>query len=202
MCIRDRIDTPYAVWMESNPDNLIWRVFLYFVPLLAGIAIETVQFKGKKIVSVFCVGGIMVVLPFVLNAYLYFMTLTQRTMQIETVKIQRVIYNNHNTLLDSLYYKNSFLHMMLYLFIAFIVGGVLAVYCSGWQQWCNKKWIGIVITYGTVIAMHILPWKSTDILNFIKQVSEEIYIYQMVGVLGCLFIAALFLNLKNRKHNT
>lgn len=138
-------ETVYSMWIESFSASELQSIFFLLIPLFAAMAMSDVYITDKatgyldiilnrdsgcksyfKILFYmnFIASGLCVLIPLIINLYLCLLVCPDRKPDIVIDGTNIINYYGTDTLLPQLYYEHPHIHVLIYLLLGFLVGGI------------------------------------------------------------------------------
>lgn len=161
----------YDIWIGGFTGSIFAMLLYLIIPLLvafpmAGFYLEdkksgyftfiqarrkTKQYFINLILCNFIVGGIALIFPLLLNIYMCYLFVPDKKLDFIVGETHNVTLYGGQVLFPELYYEHPLLHLILSIFIAFLVGGILATIAIAFSSYAKNiftVWISaFVINY-------------------------------------------------------
>ncbi|WP_167628837.1 hypothetical protein [Listeria valentina] len=202
--------SPYTRWIESFTGSEVPHLLFKFMPIIAAMAaadiyasdkkagfFDHIYLKRKKISYFanlygynFILGGVIFIAPLLLNIYGCFMLLPNHQPDLVVTTNEAVPLLNSTTLFPELYYAHPFLHMLMYIGIAFFSAGMFATIALAVGMFLKQSFVIFLTAYIIdYLWNYVIPDDVENVLSyyptlFSKQITSPVLSWQiMVGVL-------------------
>ncbi len=204
-------NTPYTIWLESFSPSRLPQIYFQIFPILAVLPMASIYFKDKKsgyinhILSCgkgktyfsvmflinFFASGFTLAIPLLLNIYCCFMTLPNQKPTIGSMYSQIFfLMYPHDTFCMELYYQHPFLHLLLYVLIAFLIAGIMGSFGLAISFYVKKIFLVYLIPYIILNIITIIGGERYDLMKMIRQSSDDVYLSVLVTLAVLLMAAA------------
>lgn len=191
LSFRDKLQTSvYTRWIESFTGSPLPQIYWMVFPLLVVIPFASIlradqknnyfyliQVKGnskhymnRAFIMNFLVGGLVGTIPLALNFYVLATILPAIKPNLVLDGDGNITINKMSlTIFPDLYYSHPLIHVCLFLFIAFLVGGLLACLAFSIGMWTRSVFLTISSSFILIyMARFFLPspnkfWESSII---------------------------------------
>lgn len=174
-------ETVYSMWIESFSASELQSVFFLLIPLFAAMAMSDVYITDKatgyldiilnrdsgrksyfKILFYmnFIASGLCVLIPLIINLYLCLLVCPDRKPDIVIDGTNIINYYGTDTLLPQLYYEHPHIHVLIYLLLGFLVGGIFGSVALASSFFVKNRflvWVGpLVCNYFYMLLINML----------------------------------------------
>lgn len=163
--------TPYNMWIESVTASQFPSIFFTILPIIAALPMAGTYFRDKNngyIDLIMCkgngkiyfkslfglnflAGGFAIALPLILNVYLSFMVLIDRKPDLVTDDPLNITVFDPITIFPELYFSHPLVHMLLYIFIGFMMAGMMASVALAFSLFLKNRFFvylsSFILTY-------------------------------------------------------
>lgn len=164
----------YTIWMGGFNGSIYASLFYLLVPLLAAIPMadtwlsdrqsgyyqfvqtrnKTKQYFRGLYVCNFTAGGLVTIFPLAINLYACFLLVPDEKPDLILWDTHTVSLYGKETLFPSVFYDYPLLHICLFLFFAFCIGGLLA---------------GVALAFSGLLKNIFMVWVSVFVLNYLYE---------------------------------
>ncbi|MDU6480896.1 MAG: hypothetical protein E6538_02805 [Paeniclostridium sordellii] len=195
--------SPFRIWFGNDISSFYPQIFFMIFPILSSIPFansywidknsgfsknictrcKKINYITSKYIINFIVGGIVVIIPFIVSIYIVFMILPAvKPSVFYTYDLAKSMFNN-------LYYSNPYIYIFAYLLIYFMYGGVYASIGLTVSIFSKNKFSSVAVPSLVYISMYILETLG------LPQLVPSIFFNAMQPVIGINInsIIAIFL---------
>jgi len=193
----------YSHWFESLTGSPFPGVYWMLFPIVVAMPLSTmvredkkqnyfylIQLKGKtteclnKVFKLnFVVGGVTGILPIVLNIISIAMILPAIKLNLVADGDGNITLNHMSlTLFPTLYYDHPLIHTSIYLFIGFMVGGMLATMAFVISLWSKKSFFALTGVFLLIYSIRFIL--SENLRHFFSSIIPTDYTNQISQVHG------------------
>lgn len=162
--------TPFMQWIGENSNGTYKLTFFMIIPILAIVPYADSYWMDKysgfakniyartsknqyiisKIIATFTTGGLVVVIPMILNIYLLFLILpSYHPGLFENFKLAK-------TMFASLFYFHPYMYIVAYIVLNFLFGGLFACIGLAISPFCKLRFLITTIPYILYISTFLL----------------------------------------------
>jgi hypothetical protein len=151
--------TPYTKWIEFGGITTLISLLFLILPISSALPfadtfakdrqtgyLRSILTKGKAkeyfiglYITNFIVAGLIIAIPLLVNIYLTFMFLPN--VNPDPIINNAMPIDFMSSLLPSLYYSHPLLHMLFYVFLAFLFSGLYATICLSVSFFINNRFV-------------------------------------------------------------
>ncbi|MDM5196088.1 hypothetical protein QUG02_24410 [Bacillus hominis] len=202
---RDVIFTPYTTWMGINSVVTPSFLFFFILPVIASLPSSSIFQEDKKNGSflfvimrsnykmyflklfskTFLIGGVVVIIPLILNIFLSFMFLPNITP--DEILNSNIGMYERATFFISIYFEYPFIHMILYTFIAFFYGGAFALFSLSISFYAKHTFITLLSAFLLQLFLMIINLFYPTPLAPIYFLSES-HIYHGANIIVSILV--------------
>ncbi|WP_439443192.1 hypothetical protein ACSMFR_12195 [Listeria aquatica] len=213
--------SPYTRWIESFTGSEVPQLLFMLMPIISAMAaadiyavdkkngffahIYTKNLRKKYFINLygynFLFAGLIFVFPLLLNIYGCFMLLPNHPPDLLVTTSEAVPQMFSTTLFPALYYAHPFLHILLYVGIAFLSAGMYAAIALSVSFFVKSSFLiflsAFIIDY---IWTYLIPIDLNDSISyfptvFSRQISTPILSFEIMLVVwgsGALLASVLY----------
>ncbi|SCM98522.1 Uncharacterized protein BWINRASL_04938 [Bacillus mycoides] len=202
---RDVIFTPYTTWMGINSVVTPSFLFFFILPVIASLPSSSIFQEDKRNGSflfvimrsnykmyflklfskTFLIGGVVVIIPLILNIFLSFMFLPNITP--DEILNSNIGMYERATFFISIYFEHPFIHMILYTFIAFFYGGAFALFSLSISFYAKHTFITLLSAFLLQLFLMIINLFYPTPLAPIYFLSES-HIYHGANIIVSILV--------------
>ena len=165
--------TPFQSWIEFGISSSYRYLLFLLLPIMAAIPfadlyakdqqtgyLKAILSKGKMkqyfnglYITNFIAAGSVIVIPLIVNIYLSFMTLPNIK---PDPLIDLLPVNEMNTFFPTLYYSYPLLHMLFYVFLAFLFAGMYATVCLSVSLFVRSRFFILISAFVINMALTLI----------------------------------------------
>lgn len=207
----------YDIWIGTYTGSIFAMTFYLLIPFLVSFPMADfylsdrlsgyydhikIRRKEKKYLvnlylSNFITGGIITSVPMLLNVYLCYLFVLDRPIDLIAEETHNVSLYGGEVLFPGLYYDHPLLHIFITIFLAFVIGGLIANIALAVSPWTRNVFIVWIFAfvfnylYESVLTILIRDGYATYyITTYMHQVAE--YGRMRLPVLVVLILVVLF----------
>ncbi|MGA5663694.1 hypothetical protein ACPCZR_30295 [Bacillus bombysepticus] len=167
--------SPYLKWMGmSNGFSNYTELFIFILPILVSLPLADLYAKDKRngfdkfliirgkhkqyfnnlLLLNFIIGVFIAIIPLILNIYLSFMKLPNITP--DKIINKEISLMSTTTFFPELFYTHPFLHMLFYVLLIGMFGGMFATLALSISLYINKSFIILLLPFASQFILNTL----------------------------------------------
>ncbi|PGZ29842.1 hypothetical protein COE50_20920 [Bacillus anthracis] len=172
--VADSFFSPYTKWIGIDLVSSFKTMFYFLLPLIAPIGIGNVIQEDKNngflymslskttikkyfttfFITAFLVGFIVIILPLLFNFLTAFLFLPN--LPVDPIVNSNIGLTVTSTFFPDLYFNHPFIHVLFYIFLSGIFGGIFSLLSVSCSFYYNNQFVVLVIGFVIQIVLTIL----------------------------------------------